>query len=274
MPPEGLTQQQIDRTQRYRDIIAPEHLLATECAVVGVGAVGHQIALMLAGMGIGHLTLYDPDKVEGANLGPQRYEPGAIGRPKVYACEDECITLNPELDIGVCHGPSDEDNLPEGLVVFLCVDTMAARRSIAEGLYDQGSECGLLIDIRMAAEEMQVISAKWPFEFTKYQETLFHDSEAPEAPCGARATPYCSSIAASLAVHQMTQFLRDQDLHGVIALNLQAMVLATSPLVIRGRRGGAAGGPLEKEERLELERLLVAEAQEQLDNEGGRVPGV
>jgi sulfur carrier protein ThiS adenylyltransferase len=41
--------------------------------VIGVGAIGRQVALQLAALGVPDLSLYDPDTVAVENLAPQGY---------------------------------------------------------------------------------------------------------------------------------------------------------------------------------------------------------
>ena len=53
-----------DRDLRQRDIIPPERLVTCRATVVGVGAIGRQVALQLAAMGIPSQQLIDPDTVE------------------------------------------------------------------------------------------------------------------------------------------------------------------------------------------------------------------
>ena len=62
-----------DRDLRQRDIIPPPALAACHATVIGVGAIGRQVALQLAAIGIPKLTLIDFDVVEPVNLAPQGY---------------------------------------------------------------------------------------------------------------------------------------------------------------------------------------------------------
>ena len=61
------------RDARQRDLLPPQRLAAARATVVGVGAVGRQVGLQLAAMGVGWLQLVDFDTVETVNLGPQGY---------------------------------------------------------------------------------------------------------------------------------------------------------------------------------------------------------
>ena len=47
-----MTADRTDRDLRQRDIVPPDKLAACHALVIGVGAVGRQVALQLAAMGI------------------------------------------------------------------------------------------------------------------------------------------------------------------------------------------------------------------------------
>ena len=73
-----------DRDIRQRSIVPPERLAACHALVIGVGAIGRQVALQLAALGMSKLTLFDDDDVGVENLAPQ-----AIGR-KISARQKFC----------------------------------------------------------------------------------------------------------------------------------------------------------------------------------------
>jgi molybdopterin-synthase adenylyltransferase len=52
-----------DRDVRQRDLVSPERLAACHAVVIGVGAIGRQVALQLAALGMPLLLLYDHDAV-------------------------------------------------------------------------------------------------------------------------------------------------------------------------------------------------------------------
>ena len=69
-----------DRYSRQRDIIPPERLAACRATVIGVGAIGRQVALQLAAMGVPWLQLVDFDVVEPSNLASQGFLEKDLGR--------------------------------------------------------------------------------------------------------------------------------------------------------------------------------------------------
>src|SRR5471032_2524479 len=86
-----------DRDLRQRDLVPPERLACCAALVIGVGAVGRQVALQLTAMGMMNLTLVDFDTVEVVNLAPQGYAPEDLGQGKVQATAQWCRLLNPDL---------------------------------------------------------------------------------------------------------------------------------------------------------------------------------
>src|SRR5579872_734752 len=90
-----------DRDLRQREIVPPAKLTCCHALVIGVGAIGRQVALQLAAVGIGSMGLIDFDSVEEVNLAPQAYWPEDIGLAKVEATARICRSINPELRLGV-----------------------------------------------------------------------------------------------------------------------------------------------------------------------------
>ena len=72
-----------ERFSRQRDIVPPERIADCKATVIGVGAIGRQVALQLSAMGIPWLQLVDHDKVEWSNLASQGYLEGDMGKLKV-----------------------------------------------------------------------------------------------------------------------------------------------------------------------------------------------
>lgn len=73
----------LDRDIRQRDLVPPARLAACHAVIIGVGAVGRQVAMQLAAVGISHMTLIDHDIVGVENLASQAYWPSDLGQLKV-----------------------------------------------------------------------------------------------------------------------------------------------------------------------------------------------
>ena len=117
------------RNIRQRGIIPTEKLTATHATIIGVGAVGRQVALQAAAMGISRLTLVDYDTVDVVNLAAQGFAEEDLGLSKVKAVGATCRKINSQILI------EEEErawapNLTPGNVIFLCVDNIETREAI------------------------------------------------------------------------------------------------------------------------------------------------
>jgi len=115
-----------ERYSRQRDIVPAERLAECHPTVIGVGAIGRQVALQLAAIGVPWLQLIDFDIVEEANLAAQGFLETDLGSPKVEATADLCCRMNGELVIQIV-GERFRRSMEIGDVVFCCVDAIPAR---------------------------------------------------------------------------------------------------------------------------------------------------
>ncbi len=179
-----------------------------------MGAIGRQVALQLAAMGVPAMTLIDDDVVAIENLAVQGYRHGDLGQAKVTAAKAVIVELNPEVDVSAvldrfrrssgdtldCLQPSSSK-----LAVFACVDAMAGRRIVWE---TTRSRAAFFADGRMAGETIRVLASADPVTDERYAGTLFDDAAAHPAPCTGRSTLYAASLAASLILHRFAVHLR------------------------------------------------------------------
>ena len=61
-----------DRFERQREIVPRDRLTDVRTTVIGVGAIGRQLAIQLASIGVCHIQLIDFDHVERILLQPAR----------------------------------------------------------------------------------------------------------------------------------------------------------------------------------------------------------
>ena len=74
-----------NRFSRQQDLVPQDRLQQTPATVIGVGAIGRQVALQLASIGVPKLQLIDPDHVEATNITTQGYRVCDLGQCKVSA---------------------------------------------------------------------------------------------------------------------------------------------------------------------------------------------
>src|SRR4051812_41407134 len=74
-----------DRFARQQDLVPSEQLADFVVTVIGVGAIGRQVALQLAAIGVRRLQLMDFDRVDATNITTQGFLLADIGQLKVRA---------------------------------------------------------------------------------------------------------------------------------------------------------------------------------------------
>jgi adenylyltransferase/sulfurtransferase len=93
---------------RYsRQIFLPEideagqqRLAASRVLLLGLGGLGSPVALYLAGAGIGHLEIADPDVVDVSNLHRQvLHRTESVGLAKTQSARQALAALNPEVQL-------------------------------------------------------------------------------------------------------------------------------------------------------------------------------
>lgn len=219
---------ELARDLRQRDLVPPAALAGCTVLIVGVGAIGRQVALQLAAMGAPKLILFDDDHVAIENLAVQGFREQDLGMPKVQAVAGACQESNPTISINPLTERFRRSSIPNleqildpasPLAVFCCVDSMAARRAVFESLR---SRARFFADGRMAGEVLRVLSSSHPGSEQDYPKTLFNDQQAHPAPCTARSTLYAASIAAGLMICRFARHLRGQEASGDLLLNLAA----------------------------------------------------
>ena len=74
-----------NRFSRQLGLVPRDKLTDAKVSVIGVGAIGRQVALQLAAIGVSRLQLIDFDSVEPTNVTTQGYRADEIGMSKVMA---------------------------------------------------------------------------------------------------------------------------------------------------------------------------------------------
>ena len=181
---------------RQQDILPVEVLAKARVTIIGCGAVGSMVAVNLAKMGIGNLTLYDDDKVEPHNLPVQFYRVSDLGQPKVAALKSILEGFGAASVTAIDRFYAAQP--VEGIVVS-AVDSMDARMRIWKALKGN-RRVRTYLDTRMGAEvgRILVVNPLDPTSVAAYEPELYPSTDAFHAPCTARATVYCACGLASL----------------------------------------------------------------------------
>jgi molybdopterin-synthase adenylyltransferase len=216
------TSQLSERYSRQKDIVPPDRLAVCRATVIGVGAVGRQVALQLSAMGIPWLQLVDFDVVEESNLASQGYLEEDLGRPKVEATGALCRRISQGLEL---HQEDERfrRSVEVGTAVFCAVDKIDIRRIIWDAVKDKAA---FFTDGRMSAEVLRVLTACDAASRKHYPTTLFAAGEAYAGACTAKTTIFCANIAAGIMVSQFAKYLRHLPVDADICLNLLTGELA------------------------------------------------
>ena len=199
------TTETADRFTRQQDLIPREHLQAIQATVIGLGAIGRQVALQLAAIGCQKVQLIDFDQIDHTNRTTQGYACRDVGTLKVWAARTQMLEIEPEMHIEVVEDRY-RAKYPVGDAVFCCVDSISVRGAIWRSA---GPRCRFWVDGRMLSETIRVLAVGDAVGRGRYPETLFAQSEAQRGSCTSRSTIYTAGIAAGLMVHQLARWLRD-----------------------------------------------------------------
>ncbi|MFC1675810.1 ThiF family adenylyltransferase [Planctomycetota bacterium] len=213
-----------ERYSRQADIVPRQRILDCKATVIGIGAIGRQVAIQLTAIGIPVLQLIDFDHVDISNLATQGYMHKDLKRPKVDVTAEFCREINHELQVEIVLDKFKR-SIPLGNTVFCCVDSIVARKHIWDAVKDKAN---FFVDGRMSAEVLRVITACDEPSRQHYPQTLFTAQQAHTGPCTAKTTIYCANIAAGFMLAQFTKYLRLLPIDPDIQLNLLASELNVS----------------------------------------------
>lgn len=179
--------------------------------VIGCGAIGRNVAIQLASVGIGRLQLIDFDTIEETNITTQGFLCSEVGMQKVTALSESIHRIDPLIDVETIDDRW-KPKLQVFPIVFCCVDSIETRGRIWKSLQNR---IHFFTDGRMLSEVIRVLTVSDGKGWDHYGSTLFPQSQAQTGRCTAQSTIYAATIAAGLMLHQFTRHLRgiatDQD---------------------------------------------------------------
>jgi sulfur carrier protein ThiS adenylyltransferase len=202
-------------------LVPQERLAELTATIIGMGAIGRQVALQLAALGLRRMQLVDFDRVDFCNITTQGYAKVDVNRAKVRACAEAIRKIELTIALEVIedrYRPSQK----LGQAVFVCVDSISARAAIWRSA---GPQAQFWADGRMLGETLRVLAVAEEVGRDYYPTTLFAQSEAEVGRCTSRSTIYAANVAAGLMVHQFTRWLRRLPVERDLLLNLLASEL-------------------------------------------------
>jgi len=131
-------QDQFSRTRALFGQMAIDRLARSRVAIFGIGGVGGYTAEALARSGVGHLALFDPDKVCITNLNRQIVATHrTVGAYKVDVMAERILDINPTAKVEphrVFYGPdvADTYDFTQYDYIVDAVDTVTAKLELAD----------------------------------------------------------------------------------------------------------------------------------------------
>jgi hypothetical protein len=176
--------------------------------VVGCGATGSWVCMMLAKLGIKEVHLWDFDIVEEHNIPNQAFQHADINRTKAKACNSLA------LDFGcmnyVIHEEAVTTDTPLSGIVFILTDTMKSRSEIWKGACKYKTNIPLVIETRMGLDMCRIYNVNPTDldEIKAYEASFSYDDDAAEvSACGTSKSVVTSAMTtASVAVRQLLNY--------------------------------------------------------------------
>ena len=214
-----------ERYIRQPELVDQERLTGLHVAIVGVGAGVSFTALSLSKMGVGRLTLIDPDMVSIENLPNQFYRESDLGKKKVAASAEILKDFNSRVQGETLSRPFIKQKL-EADIVIAPVDSMEVRKRIWASVISQ-RKVRLLIDPRMAAQVIWVYASRpgEPASSKKYEITLLDDDQTHSECCTARSIIYSVLPLAGLICRQVAAFVNGEWVEPALTLDLKTLSL-------------------------------------------------
>ncbi|MEQ1858749.1 MAG: ThiF family adenylyltransferase [Chthoniobacteraceae bacterium] len=213
--------------------------------LIGLGNIGSQLAPLLARMpGAAAFTLIDHDRYAPENLATQNIAPGDAGSAKAIAAGQRLREQHPHLRVTSI--VQRVEDVPLGALradaIVSCVDSLAARLTIAEAAWRLGVPCfdtGVLADGSLARVSIQVAGEDQPCLQCAWSDRDYARMEQryvcqPAQSFSTNAPAWLGALAASLAAGEIARLLAgDRSAAGkILMLDAQHHTL-TSTRVLR-----------------------------------------
>ncbi|RKR73327.1 HesA/MoeB/ThiF family protein [Frondihabitans australicus] len=112
---------------------ARARLARASVLVVGAGGLGSPVVALLAGSGIGRLTVVDPDRVELSNLSRQTlFSSADVGRSKAEVAVERAASVDPDLSVVALVGTFRPEMVAGHDVVIDAADSSAVTRAVSD----------------------------------------------------------------------------------------------------------------------------------------------
>lgn len=202
---------------RHISVFSPDNV-KHPIHIIGVGATGSFVAMMMARMGCPVLNIYDFDDVEIHNIPNQYYDTEDLGKLKAEALAEKLKAINPNIVVNVNIGavlPVHDDE-HKGIdemsgYVFLLVDSMKIRKELWLAAKENKNilHCW---ESRLGSDQARVYSLDMSVkDFSKYEADFYDDDNAEVSACGTSITVLPVVLqTASLMIVQFIDLVMDR----------------------------------------------------------------
>ena len=202
---------------RHISVFSPDNV-KHPIHIIGVGATGSFVAMMMARMGCPVLNIYDFDDVEIHNIPNQYYDTEDLGKLKAEALAEKLKAINPNIVVNVNIGavlPVHDDE-HKGIdemsgYVFLLVDSMKVRKELWAAAKENKNilHCW---ESRLGSDQARVYSLDMSVkDFSKYEADFYDDDNAEVSACGTSITVLPVVLqTASLMIVQFIDLVMDR----------------------------------------------------------------
>lgn len=172
---------------KHMDFFNPTTLDVT-IHIIGLGAVGSHVAMMLTRLGCTKFRLYEFDIVVPHNVANQNFNADEVTLPKLDVTIKKMLAINPDIEIEAFEKGYTGQRLFG--YVFLCLDNIDLRRQIVME-NETNPHILAMMDFRMGLSDAQHYIAKWsePKDYKAFLSSMqFTHEEAkaaqPVSACG------------------------------------------------------------------------------------------
>jgi len=202
----------------------------TPVHVIGAGATGSWVVLMLAKMGIQDIHVWDFDTVEEHNIPNQFFSVADAKKEVMFNGEllsktkVNRLANNIELFTGItitAHNERVDGSQRLNGIVFMLTDTMSSRKEIWEKAIKLKVGVKLLIETRMDLKGGFIynINPTSPSQIREYEKTLYSDAESAVSACGTSQSLIATAMEISTkAVWQLINWHNSVPLPNVISI--------------------------------------------------------
>jgi len=179
--------------------------------VFGVGSIGSHFVKIAAKTGFKNIEIYDMDKVESENIGPQAFDFEHIGQDKVVAMAD-IVKKSAGIDIITNHGLVDEDTeiTAENDTFYCCFfDSFEGRKLVFNKLKEYPI---LFVDSRIGGFNMRhyLVNCDDKKDVEEFYKSITTGKNS-ELACGEKASAPINNQLAGMIVMNIINYINGDD---------------------------------------------------------------